>query len=158
MQVDLETVNTAVKSGMPILKAATSATGQTGQDFEWLDRIAKILDSVTQFAKVYQNQRQGGQGGQGTQDVIERQPPNGYIEQRLAPQVAERPIQPDNTDKEKQMQLIKLFIPIFDAYIDKCIAENPKMSIGEAISKLDIINITDAKQMLTQYKLSNGIK
>ena len=152
MQVDLDTVNTGVKSAMPIIKAVSGQ--QQSNEFEWLDRLANILDKVTQFAKVYQ---QGGLGGQSRQEQINGIPPQNYVETRLAPPMPINDVRV-NEDKDKQMQVIKLLIPIFEQYIDKCIAENPKMSIGEAISKLDIINISDAKEMLRQYKQSQGVK
>jgi hypothetical protein len=164
MEVTLETVNTLVKTSMPIVKAALDTNSQNPSDFEWIDKIANILDKVTQFAKVYQSQAQGGQGGQGTQAVLDRQPPNGYIETRLAPQPSfdghpkDVPETRDTTERDNQMKVIKLLIPVFEQYIDKCVKENPNMTIGEAIARLDIINISDAKAMLLQYKAGQGIK
>ena len=157
MEVTLDTVNTAVKSSMPIVKAALGTNPSNPSELEWIDKIANILDKVTQFAKVYQSQAQGGQGGQSRQDLqgaAERQPPTGYIETRLAPHPETR----DTTERENQMKVIKLLIPVFEQYIDKCIKENPNMTIGEAIARLDIINISDAKAMLLQYKAGQGIK
>jgi hypothetical protein len=145
MEVTLDTINAGIKTGMPLVKAITG--DMTSGDLAWIDKIANILDKVTQFAKVYQ-QAQGGQ----SQNEALRDPPEGMIIEN--PSFRQLP---EAQPKEgNNMDAIKILIPIFEQFIDKCIAENPKMSIGQAISRMDIINISEAKQLLNKYK--QGLK
>lgn len=144
--LDLETINTGVKAVTSVL-----VDSNTANEYAWLDRIANLLDKVTQFAGVYK-QMQTTQ----PQAQADRHPPDNFQPPR--PQPAGTIGQPLEAAKDKKaMQMLKFVIPVLDTYLDKCIKENPQMTIGEAIAKLDIMHVTELKELMRLYRQSNGL-
>lgn len=153
-QVDLETVNNTVKTALPVLRAAAGDGAEN--DFAWIDRIANLLDKVTQFAQVYRQQF----SGQNTTDAAQARQIDIEIERRdpaVVRETAPPPVLPPQGEN-KAMQAIKLVLPIIEQYLIRCQAENPKMPLGEVISRLDIINVSETLDLLIKYKQSQGIK
>jgi hypothetical protein len=150
MQVDLNTVNTQIQQAMPLIKAGTQVMNNAAPgEFEWLDKIANMLDKVTQFAKLYQEQaRPASPQSQGDQQTIPRDlgitelPP-----QPLHPQQIATPQQ-----ENKMNMIMKVMIPIIEAHLDNCIKINPKMSAGEVIARIDFLDVTELKKLLNDNK------
>lgn len=151
-QIDLETINSSVKTAMPLVKAGLGMTGQTNNDFAWVDKFADILDKVTQFAKVYQAQAAGQPQAQ-----AEREPPPDYmveINRTQPPMIPQKTQVTPPMGDNMLIKIAKFMIPVFEQYLTKCLKENPNMLIGEAISKLDILTVNEAMGLLAQYKAS----
>jgi hypothetical protein len=147
-EVDIVTINNAVKTYAPIAKALIP-TVSPNTNVDWIDKVSGLLDNLVKVAALYQ-QAQPQRQADKMENVREVEQAG---EVRLPPPTKTT----NNMMESKQMQVIKLIMPMIGAYVEKCMKENPKMPLGEALAKLDIINISDVNEILNQYKKSQGL-
>jgi hypothetical protein len=146
---DLTAINKTVQDSMPVVKAAVTGLSDNpaSNDFAWIDRIVNLLDKVTQFAGTYKSMSAPVQA----QAIEQTREQNQPLEYRAVPVKSQAPPL-NNEDKEKQKMLTNMIIKVFETHLEKCIKENPSMPIGEAISKLDFINVCEAKELIQGMK------
>ena len=146
-QVDLNTINSQVKQFLPVIKTAASALPNVKSgEMDTLDKIAQLLDTVTKFMTQYNEAQAGKPAAQ-----AEREPPDGvYPDKIVPPDKLVAPTTPPQSGK--QALILQILIPVLEQHLNYCIEINPKMPLGEAISKISFINVSDLKDLLSGIK------
>lgn len=141
---DLNKINTAVKQYGPIAK--TLIPDLNNPEFAWIDRISNLFDKVNPIIQAYVNNRPQAQAAQ-----LDSTGQAAAVFYQLPPPPPSRdltaPIQ-----ETRIMKMTKFLIPILTVYLDNCIKTNPKMPIGQAIAGLDIIDVSQLKDLLLEYQ------
>src|SRR4030042_3174868 len=143
---DLGVVVKAAKT----LEKITQAVQPDGGSF-W-DKLPKIIDGVNSMletAAKYQQQVKGGGAPLplGRADVFNERPAP------REPQPKQIPPQPgtENLTKgidENMNAILNAFIQELGLHVEKCRKENPNMTAGEVISKIDFLDVTQLSGLL----------
>lgn len=142
-QAKLSKINNAIHETLPIVKSVTGAS----PEIDIIERLSTFADKIIKLGEMYQANRAA--------QPVNREPPpdnientlqsNGYNTFAIAPQ--------PNEKDAPLMKVLKFIIPIFEDYLAKSIKDNPEMPIGHAIAKLDILNVSEALELLKKVKV-----
>jgi hypothetical protein len=128
MELDLAKVSQAAN----ILKSAGSSglINQGGWSFE---NVSKIIGDIKELMHEYNIMRGAAAPGQGG-NIVYSNPPRDLVLPPKKNEVAElpAPAAPNGGSGMNLKPLLAYFIP----FLEKCIRENPDMTIGEAITKV----------------------
>ena len=142
----IEALTTAGKA-LSAMNSVGAAAPATGADGDWLAKTERVLTGINTLMENVTKLRQmpisPSAGVSGIASERERQfaPENHAAPE---PKAISAPSQKESQMKEKMVQPV---INKLCEYLDKCIAENPNMTLGEAIAKAPL-NVTQARGLL----------
>ncbi len=140
-------------TGKMLAKIADTPLDNTDTFGRW-ERIINNVTTLLDTAIKYKN---GGQappenpfiGGSNLRSISSPTPAARYAAKQYAIGNAENTETPENMEKKEKMNaVINGIIKMLSEHIEKCAVENPNMTLGEALTKIDFINVTQLNVLL----------
>jgi hypothetical protein len=116
-------------------------------DGDWLTRVTKILELVDNIYSKYAKQAQPATE---QQINIDRSPQTALLPQQAAGVASE--------NQDKMNMITKALLAKIEINLDDAIKINPNMPIGEFITKLDFLTVSELKQILQMLKMAGMLK
>lgn len=149
--VDAKQVAALVKTGKELTKLETVA--QSATEGDWLSKAERIITGInTLFGHV--EALRGNQNANDRQIIVSDGPrDNPRTSGPVVARASGAESKPENPRKGEDVmnQLVKPALQLVNDYLDKCRAENPNMTIGEALQKAPI-NVTQLRSLLEVLK------
>jgi hypothetical protein len=151
--VDKNKVAGMIKAGQSLAKLESAATDTSG---DWIGKIERIINGINDMAVNFQKLKSGDPDNRADQLNSGRRaiPESHRIADQRSPSEDAKPehtVETAGKGDEPMNKFGKTLIGILSDYMDKCIAENPNMTIGEAIAKAPL-NVTQVRGLLELAK------
>jgi len=137
--VNLDDIKPLINTGKTISRLSSAPAGED----DWA-RFERVIQSIKELLNTVQDVQQTNQNPAGNRRILSNDGRIISVEQPVR-RITNTIIKEDNPMKKEIITAIK-------THIEKCVTENPNMTIGEAIDKIPI-NVTQALALIRLFEV-----